>query len=97
MDNALRNVIRFVSLGGHMKRLALPGAVLTMLVLAGIAVAHGNDSQMVTKVTASFTATNVSGKTDTKTCTTTDGKSLSTTRSTWIAAGPRTRPSSSGA
>ena len=66
-----------------MKRLALVGAVGAALVAAGIAVAHGNDNQTVTKVTASFAATTVSGKTDTKTCTTTDGKSLSTTHSTW--------------
>jgi hypothetical protein len=75
--------MRIVHSGGNMKRLALVGAVGAALVAAGIAVAHGNDNQTVTKVTGSFNATSVSGKTDTKTCTTTDGKSLSTTHSTW--------------
>jgi len=75
--------MRFVHSGGNMKRLALAGAATVALVAAGIAVAHGNDNQTVTKVASSFMATTLSGKTDTKTCTTTDGKSLSTTRSTW--------------
>ncbi len=66
-----------------MKRLALVGAVGAALVAAGIAVAHGNDNQTVTKVATSFNATTASGKIDTRTCTTADGKSLSTTRSTW--------------
>jgi hypothetical protein len=75
--------MRIVHSGGNMKRLALVGAVGAALVAAGIAVAHGNDNQTVTKVATSFNATTASGKTDTKTCTTADGKSLSTTRSTW--------------
>jgi hypothetical protein len=66
-----------------MKKLALTGAVLSMLVLAGIAVAHGNDSQTVTKVAASFDAATVSGKIDTHTCTTTDAKSLATAHATY--------------
>lgn len=69
-----------------MKKLALAGAVLSMLALAGIAVARGNDNQMVTKVTGSFAATTVSGKSDTRTCTTTDGKSLASTRATYTGA-----------
>jgi hypothetical protein len=73
-----------------MKRLALVGAVGAALVVAGIAVAHSNGNQSVTKVTGSFAATTVSGKTDTKTCTTTDNKTLSMTHSTWTgsASGP---------
>lgn len=73
-----------------MRKLALAGAVLSMLALAGIAVAHGNDNQMVTKVAGSFAATTVSGKSDTRTCTTADGKSLASTRATYTgtASGP---------
>jgi hypothetical protein len=69
-----------------MKRLALVGAVGAALVAAGIAVAHGNDNQTVTKVTASFAAQTVSGKIDTKTCTSGDGKSLTTTHASWTGA-----------
>src|SRR5690349_8351646 len=69
-----------------MKRLALAGVVLTALVVSGLAVAHGNDARTITKVSATFTASTVAGKSSMSTCTTTNGKTLTITRATYTGA-----------
>jgi len=70
-----------------MKRtLVLASIAVVALVAAGIAVGHGIDgAKNVKEVTGTFTATTVS-KLDTRTCTTSDGKTLVTTNGTY--AGP---------
>jgi hypothetical protein len=70
-----------------MKRtLVLASIAVVALVAAGIAVGHGIDgTKNVKEVAGTFTATTVS-KLDTRTCTTSDGKTLVTTNGTY--AGP---------
>jgi hypothetical protein len=66
-----------------MKKLAVAGALLAALATAGIAVAHSGDgAQSVKRVTATFNATTV-GASQTRTCTTTDGKTIATTTATY--------------
>jgi hypothetical protein len=66
-----------------MRRLTLAGAALTALVTAGIAVAHGIDgARSVTAVSGTFTATTVANS-NTRTCTTSDGKTLTMTKATY--------------
>jgi len=67
-----------------MKKLALVAVGSAALVTAGLAVAGGLDGyKSVTAVSGTFAATTTSGKTDTRTCTTTDGKTIVSTRATY--------------
>lgn len=70
-----------------MKRtLVLTSIAVVALVAAGIAVGHGIDgTKNVKEVTGTFTATTVS-KLDTRTCTTSDGKTLVTTNGMYTGA-----------
>lgn len=69
-----------------MKKLACAGALLAALATAGIAVAHGSDSaQSVKRVAATFNATTV-GASQTRTCTTSTGKTIATTTATYTGA-----------
>ena len=61
-----------------MKKLALVAVGLVVFVTAGFAVAKGMDNKTATAVSGTFAATTL-GKTDSRTCTTTDGKSITTT------------------
>lgn len=69
-----------------MKKLLLATALLMALATAGVAVARGlDDAKSVTAVSGTFTATTVSNS-QTRSCTTTDGKTLATTRATYSGA-----------
>ena len=82
-----------------MKRhLALAGIGLTALSCAGLAVAKGIDSnKTATAVSATFSAAPVAGRVDSKTCTTTDGKSVTTTRETLTGSATGSTPDLTGA
>jgi hypothetical protein len=69
-----------------MKKLAVAAAFLAALATAGIAVAHeGDNAQNVKRVAATFTATTV-GSSQTRTCTTSNGKTIATTTATYTGA-----------
>jgi hypothetical protein len=68
-----------------MKKLSLAAAGAAALVCAGVAVAHGIDggASSFTSVTGTFTATSVSGKGTSHTCTNASGKSITSTKGTY--------------
>jgi hypothetical protein len=67
-----------------MKKLALVAVGLAALVTAGLAVARGIDGyKSVSAVSGTFAATSTTGKIDSRTCTTTDGKTITSTRATY--------------
>jgi hypothetical protein len=67
-----------------MKKLALVAVGLVALVTASLAVARSMDYyKTVTAVSGTFAATTTSGKTDTRTCTTTDGKTITSTSASY--------------
>lgn len=67
-----------------MKKLALVAVSVAALAGAGVAVAHGidNGAQSASAVAGSFTATAVSGS-QTRSCTTSDGKTIASTKATY--------------
>ena len=66
-----------------MRKLILMTAGLLMLSITGLAVAHGlNDAKSVKAVAGTFTATTV-GNSQTRSCTTADGKAISSTNATY--------------
>ena len=66
-----------------MRKLILMTAGLLMLSITGLAVAHGlNDAQSVKAVAGTFTATTV-GNSQTRSCTTADGKAITSTNATY--------------
>jgi hypothetical protein len=78
------------------KKLVLVGVGLLGLGGAGLALANGGPNTTVTAVSATFTATAASGRTDTRTCTTTDGKTLVSTHSTYTGTASSASPELSG-
>ena len=66
-----------------MRKLILITAGLLMLSITGLAVAHGlNDARSVKAVAGTFTATTV-GNSQTRSCTTADGKAITSTNATY--------------
>jgi hypothetical protein len=66
-----------------MRKLILMAAALCMLSITGLAVARGlNDSKSITAVAGTFTATTV-GNSQTHSCTTADGKTITSTNATY--------------
>ena len=67
-----------------MKKLTIVAAALTALASAGIAVAHGIDgAQSVAAVNATFSAAPAAGSSNTRTCTTSTGKTIASTKATY--------------
>ena len=67
-----------------MKKLTIVAAALAALASAGIAVAHGIDgAQSVAAVNATFSATPAAGSSNTRTCTTSTGKTIASTKATY--------------
>ncbi len=67
-----------------MKKITIVAAALAALASAGIAVAHGIDgAQSVAAVSATFSAAPAAGSGDTRTCTTSTGKTIASTRATY--------------
>lgn len=74
------------------KKLVFVAVCLLALVGAGFAIAKGVQNKSVAAVSGAFTATTASGKTDTRTCTTTDGKTLVSTRATFTGSATSASP-----
>jgi hypothetical protein len=67
-----------------MKKLTILAAALAALASAGIAVAHGIDgAQSVAAVNATFSAAPAAGSSNTRTCTTSAGKTIASTKATY--------------
>ena len=67
-----------------MKKLTIVVAGLAALASAGIAVAHGIDgAQSVAAVNATFSAVPAAGSSNTRTCTTSTGKTIASTKATY--------------
>lgn len=67
-----------------MKKLTIVAAALAALASAGIAVAHGIDgAQSVASVNATFSAAPAAGSSNTRTCTTSAGKTIASTKATY--------------